>query len=479
MSDWIINPVVSVNIRAFGGLGVGTDDTAALQAAIAAAGPQGEVVLPPGNYGIQGGVITLTNVSLRGVGGVLSSSSGAQLSRLSSGPLLTINGSSNIDNLLLWDADTSGTRTGAAILLNAVTIGGGAITSLANLVTRAGYCRISNVRISSSAANGTWERCVALDGSLVQIVGSWGVRDIEFRACYFFGARTAGDTIDIKSGTHIVFDGCVHDPAPTAITQGILVDVNSTNVSFTGLDLIGNFDSHGQYVTLVGGNVSGNITIEADAVRNLVVTGQASGTYVNASTSSAILLPDIGVGGVYLPVPAAGGGVKVLAGGGGGTGILQASGTAVTVGSANAVDVVVVANGATVGTFSQSTQGLTVAGAVTATGGFSGGYRAAADVTGSRALNTNYTVPAGRRRHVIVSVVCNATVANAATVGAKYTASGVNFNNSDDVGVPAGAVVGGIFEIHVMCDPGSTYAINSAVGGSSTVTLKRWIEIDE
>jgi hypothetical protein len=104
-------------------------------------------------------------------------------------------------------------------------------------------------------------------------------------------------------------------------------------------------------------------------------------------------------------------------------------------------------------------------------------YAAATDQTGSRALNTDYTNGA-QRRTVHVTVTCAATVANAATAGYETTIGGTNFDFANDVGANAGVIESGNYQMTFEVDPGGTYAVNSAVGGTSTVVLVRWVEVD-
>jgi hypothetical protein len=105
-------------------------------------------------------------------------------------------------------------------------------------------------------------------------------------------------------------------------------------------------------------------------------------------------------------------------------------------------------------------------------------FTTATDQTGSRALNTDYTAGIYRRT-VHVTVTCAATIANAATAGYETTIGGTNFDFANDVGANAGVIVSGNYQMTFEVDPGGTYAVNSAVGGSSTVTLLRWVEVDQ
>lgn len=105
-------------------------------------------------------------------------------------------------------------------------------------------------------------------------------------------------------------------------------------------------------------------------------------------------------------------------------------------------------------------------------------YSAGVDQTASRALNTDYTNGL-RRRRVFVVADCAATVANAAYVGAEYTAGGTAIDNNNDAGAGAGAIVTVRAFVSFCSDPGTVYAVNSSVGGTSTATLVRWVEVDE
>jgi parallel beta-helix repeat protein len=104
-------------------------------------------------------------------------------------------------------------------------------------------------------------------------------------------------------------------------------------------------------------------------------------------------------------------------------------------------------------------------------------FIAGIDRTGVRALNTDY-VAGVYRRTVHATVTCAATIANAATAGYETTMGGTAFDFSNDVGNNAGLVDTANFQMTFEVDPGGTYAVNSAVGGTSTVTLVRWIEVD-
>jgi hypothetical protein len=104
-------------------------------------------------------------------------------------------------------------------------------------------------------------------------------------------------------------------------------------------------------------------------------------------------------------------------------------------------------------------------------------FVAAVDQTGSRALNVDF-INGKQRRTVHVTVTCAATVANAATAGYETTIGGTNFDFANDVGANAGVIESGNYQMTFEVDPGGTYAVNSAVGGASTVTLLRWVEVD-
>lgn len=104
-------------------------------------------------------------------------------------------------------------------------------------------------------------------------------------------------------------------------------------------------------------------------------------------------------------------------------------------------------------------------------------YSAGVDQTASRALNTDYT--AGGRRRVVHAVAdCASTVANAAYIGAEYTSGGTAFDNANDAGSGAGVIASVRAQITFECDPGTVYAVNNSIGGTSTATLVRWIETD-
>ena len=105
-------------------------------------------------------------------------------------------------------------------------------------------------------------------------------------------------------------------------------------------------------------------------------------------------------------------------------------------------------------------------------------FSTATDQTGSRALNTDY-VNLTRRRVIHVTVTCAATIANAATAGYETTIGGTNFDFANDVGANAGVIESGNYQMTFEVDPGGTYAVNSATGGTSTVTLVRWVEVDQ
>lgn len=106
-----------------------------------------------------------------------------------------------------------------------------------------------------------------------------------------------------------------------------------------------------------------------------------------------------------------------------------------------------------------------------------GVYAAGVDVTASRALNTSYT-NGNSRRMVRATVTCAATVANGATVGPLTVVGNTAINQSNWAGAPAGYAQSAQVNLSFEVDPKAVYGVNSAVGGSATVTLVHWVEID-
>lgn len=105
-------------------------------------------------------------------------------------------------------------------------------------------------------------------------------------------------------------------------------------------------------------------------------------------------------------------------------------------------------------------------------------WAAALDQTANRSLNSNVT-NGGRRRWVLVSLVCVAAVAGQALAGFTTTAGGSSWSMPAIAGFPSGVVIVGRFQLVVPVDPGATYQVTSSVSGTGTVTVQQWMEVDE
>jgi hypothetical protein len=261
-----------------------TDSTAGVLAAAADAESSGRnIIAPPGIYSVHG-PLALRNASIIGNGGIAAEGTSAIFRRNGAGDLFVVNGPASLHNVLIDDVSNGLNRPGAAIKYVYQTFGSD--------VARAGFCVNSRMRITSyNDTAGAWERIVDIDGTAAP--DAFGVRDIAFAGCWFFGSRTPDETIRIRKGVHIMFSDCTIVPAPALVRQGITIDINSVSVLFSHMDMIGNLVSHGTQVSYIGGNLgndsgSNAVFIDSDAVANLIKTTVTNGKVVNKSLSSSV-----------------------------------------------------------------------------------------------------------------------------------------------------------------------------------------------
>lgn len=305
-----LNNNAKFNVLDYGAIGNGVaDDSAAVLDAIADAEMVGgEVVLPGGTYRMTQPII-LRHASLVGPTGPAVQNFCAILRRDFSGDFVVIDGSAGLQNILIDDASVGANRAGAALKFYYHIDGGG-------VERRAGYNKILNVRVTSyDVTTGAWQRIVDIDGTAD--ASPFGVRDVSFISCWFFGARSVDDTIRIRKGVHIQFLAFAHVPAPLTVRQGISVDAASEDIFFANADVIGTLTSYGRNVVYTGGKIgndagSASISIKVEAVNNIIHTSLATGTVSNLSVSSSVVT--VGAAGAIHHVRPSGGTMKIFNG---------------------------------------------------------------------------------------------------------------------------------------------------------------------
>lgn len=178
-------------------------------------------------------------------------------------------------DLFIWDgsgAAFAGTGGGLRNLLivKAPGFGGGsAITLVARDAThRPGEMLFENIVVygeSGQGMPGFWNHGVVIDGRLVDIEGTRGVRSTRWIACRFAGARAPGQTIVLRQATHVYFLGCAVDQGGSAIA-GVTLEGRNDNVNFVAIGLGGD-------LLIAGG--------QDDALRNFNFSGKIGGRLVN------------------------------------------------------------------------------------------------------------------------------------------------------------------------------------------------------
>lgn len=151
----------TVNVLTYGADPTGaTQSTAAFQAAITAAGTNGTVFIPPGDYNITGG-LNLTNIQGGGLGGFTLQGSGNGTTILratgATNAILDLTGSAGmaINDLMLYANPGSGTNY--CVLLAASTI------------NPSDVIRFTNIGIESWASTVTWYNCGCSDGDMINV----------------------------------------------------------------------------------------------------------------------------------------------------------------------------------------------------------------------------------------------------------------------------------------------------------------------
>lgn len=185
----------------------------------------------------------------------------------------------HVKNIHLYANDTP--QTGAAINAESSASNGGDIL-------------FENVVVSGGVG---FERNVVLDGSAWV---NFGIRKCVFDNCQFFGVRTAGESMVITRGVHIVFKGGFQDEARVTdggfgtVSQGIrIIDVGTTGVEFLGFRLIGTFYTEAGGDLLYVGQITGNVTCASGSDLNTFM-GRIGGTFTNSGgTGNQAIAPSI------------------------------------------------------------------------------------------------------------------------------------------------------------------------------------------
>ena len=235
-------PPAPCNVLAFGaiadsdGLGGGTDNTAAFQAAVDAATLAGhaDVEIPAGAYKIAGIVTMHEGINLNGVGG--------QGSDFTSGVTIYHTGASHC---LVWDGNgvsTKGTGGGLRniLIVKGVGVSGGhAVRIVATSDNfRPGEMQLENVLIYGDTT-GLWAKGIVIDGSACVTPGSRGVRSVQFSKVRVADCTTNNQYIHITAGVHISGNHVQVDTGHGTGTVGMTIDGFSENHGWSNLNING------------------------------------------------------------------------------------------------------------------------------------------------------------------------------------------------------------------------------------------------
>lgn len=263
-----------VSVKDYGAKGDGvTDDTAAWQAAINAAG-SATVYVPQATYNFTG---------------TLTMHQGTRI-RCAHGPSDTIGygvvllHSANNTNFLVWDGNGPNSAAGGGggledcFIAKAIGFtGGDAIyLSTTDINHRAGEMVFRNVVIGGQNNAAYWSRGLHVDGSSNNTSGSRGMRGLrldKFRVAATDSVTYPNEAIRLTQVTHFFADYLEIDPIGGTDTPGMTID--------------GNFDQ----IYIPSMEVNGNIIINAPPDNSynpsVFITGHVSGSFTNNATTLA------------------------------------------------------------------------------------------------------------------------------------------------------------------------------------------------
>lgn len=269
-----------------GGTG-GTDDIDAINSALEIGGTiTGK---PGGIYRVTAPIVIANPVALVSPAGVSANPGGSgavgglKFIRDFDGPLFQIESIPILRNLCLEDATIGEGRSGAALHFEAIFSGDA-------LVRNPGFGLIEGVRVTSSDPDGAWEHIVYaegqhgwLDPDTMQLPP---IRNLYFPGCWWFGARTPGESLLFNRTAHVQLLGGELAPAPTPIRQGVKVlDTASADFHAAAFENLGDFYCEGDDFSWMGGKIGGGaggfaIDIPATAGDGTIVC-QSNGTVRN------------------------------------------------------------------------------------------------------------------------------------------------------------------------------------------------------
>lgn len=280
-SSFAVQGVYDITDPLYGAVS-GQDSTAAIRSAINA--QSGNIVrIPSGIYTISSKITIDTPHTVRIIGDS-NSSVFKRSPSMSEDMFLVRTGGVDFYSIFFYDDGTDCTRLGGAIYMTGL-----------SLTDRAGFSRLDNIRISSTAACGIWEYGIYINGSNLRVPGTAGVRDIIINNSYFFGVRTPGKTIFMDTCVNCFISNVGIFGAPTAIIQGVWIQgwdgvTNwSDSIYISNSEVLGNFYVEGNNVSYVGGRV-GN----AAATPTISIPATSTNVYISALTVPAANISNLG-----------------------------------------------------------------------------------------------------------------------------------------------------------------------------------------
>lgn len=281
----------------FGANGDGkTDNTTALNAAVAAALPQGKTIyFPVGTYRFASRPNPIgTGVRIVG-GGSVGSTPGYGTYFVAD-----YNEPDAEAGFLTWDGSYgSWAGTGGGIeqvvinRANARTGGTGIKLTGHDDGHRAGFFTISNVMVTATSGNGSWAHNLIIDGSCCTTKGGQGVRDTYINNFWAAEATATDESVLMMNAVQVFWHGGEVFPAGTGRGTGITITgggsftANSTNIFLTDIYVAGNLLIDRATNVSYSGLIGGDLRVGPEAV-SVVVSGIVGGTIT--SNSKAVTL---------------------------------------------------------------------------------------------------------------------------------------------------------------------------------------------
>lgn len=273
------------NVRWYGAVGDGVeDDTAAVVAAITAAGPRGVVLVPAGNYRITATITISSAVTVMGLsaappGGTQDyGTSFPTFLHDFSGPLFLFDGADGnlaasgggLENLRLVQVyGTAGTAHGSAVKIAGV-----------DASHRPAWCKFRGLIIEEKGT-GVWTWALEFDGAATPLSDMYCG---EISSHTDNTAAQGAGAIRIN-GTQVTMYNCLHYLGERGVVMGDADECGSCQFSNVSVSGDSTFDN-AHDITLIGG-IWGDLTFTANVTGlNTILPGRLAGTLTNSADNA-------------------------------------------------------------------------------------------------------------------------------------------------------------------------------------------------